>query len=54
MGCSLWGRRVGHDRSDLAAAAEKWGANVGYWRKSNRYPQKMLFLKSVLQYLIAD
>ena len=21
MGCRLWGRRVGHDRSDLAAAA---------------------------------
>ena len=21
MGCCLWGRRVGHDRNDLAAAA---------------------------------
>ena len=28
VGCRLWGRRVGHDRSDLAAAAAKYASGL--------------------------
>ena len=33
VGCSPWGRRVGHDWSDAAAAAAAWGT-AGRWKAS--------------------
>ena len=35
VGCRLWGRRVGHNWGDLAAAAgakEQWDANLKVWK----------------------